>query len=183
MESADRGGVTSWGTGTCVASTKESLILTANHVIQDGHGFKINGKVAKLIGIDSTWDLAALTTQAKLPSISLSNRRPPIGEVLTACGYGSGSYKEVSGKVMQYFNPGRNLPDDWLALNISVRQGDSGGPILSARRELVGVLFGSDTLGVHGSCCTRVRLFIENLNIEPKLKQQALSNPYTIIGK
>lgn len=182
VESIERN-TTFWGTGTCVASTKEALILTAWHVVREGHEFKIDGQVAKLVGTDKTWDLAALVIPTKMTAVSIGTSRPVIGDVLTVCGYGSGDYKESRGQVIKYFSPGSGTPDDILEMGAKARNGDSGGPIFDTHGILAAVLFGSDRVGAHGSCCTRVRLFIDGLNIELRLKQQALSKPYVIYGR
>jgi len=174
---------TSWGSGTCVASTDVSLVLTANHVIQDGHEFKINGKKATLVGRDKVWDLAALTVDERLQTVSIATRRPRAGDKLRVCGYGSGDYKESTGKLIRYFSPTGNYSEDFLAMDAGARPGDSGGPIFDAEDNLAGVLFGSDKLGAHGSCCTRVRSFVKGLDIDPKLKEQALRVSYVIYGR
>lgn len=179
VESIERGS-TSWGTGTCVASTDESLVLTAWHIVKNGYEFKINGQSAKLIGTDKTWDLAALVIADKMPTVSIGVERPKVGDVLTICGYGSGDYKEVTGSVIHYGRPNSSEPSDILGVEAKTRNGDSGAPIFDSHGMLVAVLFGSDNIGAYGSCCTRIRLFIEGLKINPLLKQQALRRPYVI---
>ncbi len=174
---------TSWGTGTCVASTDVSLVITAQHVIREGKSFKINGQEAKVVGSDKVWDLAALITTQKLQTVRIGTKRPALGDSLRVCGFGSGDYKESTGKVIKYYNPGGKNPDDILSINCKARNGDSGGPIFDTRGTLAAVFFGSDRVGAHGSCNTRVRIFIENLKIDSRLKQQALSDPYLIYGK
>jgi S1-C subfamily serine protease len=182
VESVERGS-TSWGTGTCVASTNESLIITAWHVIRDGHEFKIDGKPAKLIKADKTWDLAALTISGKLPTFNIGTVRPQIGETLTVCGFGSGDYKESRGQVTQYVSPGGSAAADIIECTAKARNGDSGGPIFDEHGTLVAVLFGTDRVGAHGSCTIQVRKFIEGLDIDAKLKEQALMPPYVFYGK
>jgi S1-C subfamily serine protease len=176
-------GSTSWGTGTCVASTTESLIITANHVIQDGHLFKINGKPVKLVGSNKIWDLAALIAPSKFPTYNISTNRPKIGDPLTVCGFGSGDYKESSGILVKYVSPLGDWPSDMLECTAKARQGDSGGPIFDEHGTLVAVLFGTDDVGAHGSCTVQVRKFIETLNIDDELKERALTIPYIFYGK
>jgi S1-C subfamily serine protease len=174
---------TSWGSGVCVASQNDSLILTANHVIKDGHTIRIDGVAAKVVGRDPVWDIAALLVPTKYPVSYISVTRPKIGDILTACGFGSGDYREVSGSLVKWFSPGGDHPSDILACNKSVRSGDSGGPIFDKNGTLVAILFGSDKTGVHGTCCVQIRKFIMHLDIPPELKHQALRTPYVIYGK
>jgi len=182
VESIERGS-TSWGTGTCVASTNESLIITAWHVIRDGHEFKVNGKPAKLIKADKTWDLAALIIDERMPTFNIGNHRPKIGETLMVCGYGSGDYRESKGQITQYVSPNSVQPADIIECTAKARNGDSGGPIFDTHGILVAVLFGTDQVGAHGSCCIQVRKFIESLTIDVRLKQQALIIPYVFYDK
>jgi len=180
IQAVERGSVSSWGTGTCVASTSESLVITASHVVKDGHEFKINGQTAKLVSADRLWDLAALVVPTRLPVANIGTTRPAIGDLLTVCGYGSGNYREAKGQVLQYVSPGNGI-DDILIMGAKARNGDSGGPIFDNHGILVAVLFGSTEYS-HGSCCVQVRKFIAGLNIDPRLKQQALRKSYVIYG-
>jgi V8-like Glu-specific endopeptidase len=181
VESVERGS-TSWGTGTCVAATDVSLVITARHVIQDGHEFKIDGNPARLIAADKIWDLAALTASTKIEAVNIAMYRPDVGDTLTVCGYGSGDYREATGTLLKYFSPGGVYPSDILSVSVAARNGDSGGPIFNTQGTLAAVLFGS-TDNAHGSNCVQVRLFIEGLKIDPQLKKQALTPPYKIFRR
>jgi S1-C subfamily serine protease len=177
VEAVERGGTSSLGSGTCVAYAKDALILTAWHVVKDGQTFKINGKPATVLKTDKTWDLAALVTTQKLPTVRIGTDRPKVGVNLTLRGFGSGDYKEVTGFLERYFSPGGNEPEDILAFTAKARNGDSGGGIFDATGTLVAVLFGSDSMGAHGSCCVQIRKFIATLP-DSTLKTQALQTSY-----
>jgi S1-C subfamily serine protease len=159
-----------------------SLIITANHVIKDGSEFKVDGKSAKLVGHDAVWDLAALTVRTPYVATTIATKKPLIGDRLTVCGYGSGVYKESTGIVTSYFSPGSGS-NDIIAINIAARSGDSGGPMFNSEGLLAATLFGSDKLGAHGSCCIQIRRFIKTLELEPRLKAQALREPYILYGR
>jgi len=180
---AVEGGGSSLGSGTCIAATDKSLIVTAWHVVRDSRGpYRINKLPATLVATDKTWDLALLVVDSRLPSARLSNTPPNIGESLTVCGFGSGSYREATGIIRQFLSPGGSEPADIVAMDAAARSGDSGGPMFDSNGMIVAVLFGSDKLGAHGSHCMRVRWFIKKLQGYDDLKQLALRD-YVLYGR
>lgn len=170
----------SLGSGVSIASVdSQTLILTANHVVQDGGSCTINGHSAKVIASDKIWDLAAIVIDEKLPISRLSSHKPEIGDELTVCGYGSGTYAENTGKVTQFFSPGDG-PNDFVAIDAGARPGDSGGPLFYSDGTVGAILFGSDNLGAHGSHCIRVRNFLSTIKGYDRLIQTALEEEYII---
>jgi hypothetical protein len=120
---------------------------------------------AYLLRIDRDWDLAALAIRRpNVSPIAISNIPPRPGEELTIAGYGSGSYRAVTGRCTQYVSPGGNQPFEMIELSAPARNGDSGGPILNSRGELAGVLFGSSFGRTAGSYCGRLRWFIGTID-------------------
>lgn len=185
----------SLGTGTCIATTgSQSLIVTAWHVIRDATGnitvtfpdvneiYFVNKDTVS----DKNWDTALLVIpKGNMPTIRLANKPPDVGMPLTIAGYGSGTYREATGIVKKFFSPGNNYPSDILAIDAPARSGDSGGPMFYMGGTVAAVLFGSDSLGAHGSHCVRVRQFIKtSLNAYPTLQQEALKIPedYLLYG-
>jgi hypothetical protein len=83
-----------------------------------------------------------------------------IGERLTIAGFGRGAYREETGACTEYLSPATGYPREFVELQATARQGDSGGPIFNERRELAGVLFGQNDGRTIGSCSTRVRAFL-----------------------
>jgi hypothetical protein len=166
----ERGG-TSYGSGALVAVNESSgLVLTNWHVVRDAAGAIVvyfpNGfhSGAYLLRTDRDWDLAALAIRR--PSVQplvLSHQAPRPGEELTIAGYGSGSYRAVTGRLTQYVSPGGNQPFEMIELSAPARNGDSGGPILNSRGELAGTLFGSAFGRTTGSYCGRLRWFVDNV--------------------
>lgn len=165
------------GSGVSVATANgQTLVLTANHVVKDGGPYTVAGRAATVIGTDKTWDLAALVVDETLPTAQLGNREPLIGDRLTVCGYGSGEYKEATGKVVGFYAP---AAPNWVAIDASARSGDSGGPLFYSDGTVGAVLFGSDKVGAHGTHCIRIREFLKTIkNHEHLIK--ALDNPYNI---
>ena len=61
----------------------------------------------RVITTDRTWDLAALAIwRPNVAPVQLAARPPQPGEPLTIAGYGSGSYRAVTGTCTQYVAPG-----------------------------------------------------------------------------
>ena len=163
----DRGGF-SMGSGALVAvDAAHGLVLTNWHVVRDSvgpvfvefpDGFRSGAVVLR---IDRDWDLAALAIwKPNVQPIPLATQAPQPGEWLWIAGYGSGSYRIVAGRCTEYLSPGTNLPNEMVELEASARLGDSGGPILNARGEVAGILFGTGFGKTMGSYCGRVRTFL-----------------------
>jgi S1-C subfamily serine protease len=171
------------GTGVAVArSGNRTLVITANHVVQGGGEFKVNGVKAYLLGKDEDWDLAALLVEQPLPTSRLSRKRPQIGDTLTVCGYGTGEYKESTGRVVGYATA-NDVDMDWVHLNAPGRSGDSGGPIFYPDGRVGAILWGTDRIGAYGTECMRVRAFIKTLPSGYADLIHAALNDYTIYGK
>ncbi|MGQ9575571.1 MAG: S1 family peptidase [Thermoguttaceae bacterium] len=161
-------GAHSLGSGVLVAVSRHcGLVLTNWHVVRDAagpilvafpDGFQSR---ATVLGTDRDWDLAALAIcRPQAEPIPLAAAAPRPGEPLTIAGYGSGSYRTITGRCTQYVSPGRNLPFEIVELSAPARAGDSGGPIFNSRGELAGLLFGSASGQTAGSYSGRIRLFL-----------------------
>jgi hypothetical protein len=140
---------------------------------------------AALLRVDREWDLAALAIwRPNVQPIAVSTEAPRPGEALTIAGYGSGSYRAVTGQCTQYVSPGGSQPFEMIELAAPARNGDSGGPILNGRGELAGVLFGSAFGRTTGSYCGRLRWFLgsvdgdfQRISSQAMLAQQSRGNP------
>jgi hypothetical protein len=162
-------GSVSFGSGTLVYADGETgLVITNWHVINEAidtvsvlfpDGFVSRATIAK---VDRDWDLAALAIRRPpgVEPVRLAGQPPRPGEMLTIAGYGSGTYRAVSGPCTQYVAPGVKFPYEMVELAASARQGDSGGPILNSQGELAGVLFGEGRGRTSGSYCGRVQWFL-----------------------
>jgi hypothetical protein len=161
----------SYGSGSLVAVDETSgLVLTNWHVVRDAagpivvyfpDGFRSRGV---LLRVDRDWDLAALAIRRpNVQPIPLASQAPRPGDPLTIIGYGSGSYRAVTGRCTEYVSPGGNNPAEMVELSAPARNGDSGGPILNARGELAGVLFGTADGCTTGSYCGRLRGFLASV--------------------
>lgn len=158
----------SYGSGTLVdARGQFGLVVTNWHVVRDAAGtvtvefpggFKSPAQVVKT---DKDWDLAALSVyRPQAPPLPVTATAPQPGDWLTIAGYGGGDWRAATGKCTQYLAPGVDFPHEMVELSAEARQGDSGGPILNARGEVAGVLFGSGPGYTSGSYGGRVLQFL-----------------------
>ena len=170
------GGVIYHGTGTLVGvSSTHGIVLTNWHVVRDRVGEVTvrfpNGEsfLARILKEDKTWDLAALAIQppSDIHPVALSDRVPELGDPLTIAGYGGGSYRQSTGRMLQFCAPNMTDPTDILEVTTPARSGDSGGPIFHGDGTLAGVLFGSVDGTTNGSHCERVRKFVSSLRANP----------------
>jgi serine protease Do len=154
----------SMGTGTLV---RPDLVITNNHVVRDRAGvIRIlfpdwTVVTAKVVKVDKKWDLAALKIEpVKVPPMKFG-KHPKLGDVVTVGGYGSGWFESNSGKIVDFYKPDAKSPGDIVNVGAMVRNGDSGGPIIS-NGKLVGVLFGCND-GTYGTDVGQVKRFLEGV--------------------
>lgn len=155
------------GSGTLVeARDGRAKVLTAWHVVRGGRGSITirwpdgTSGPAKVAAWDEAFDLAVLSTAAPAAApVPIAARPPAVGDRLTLAGYGPVpfTYREASGAVTQFLGPTGRHPQHMLEVRAAARQGDSGGPILNARGELVAVLWGSTGGLTCGSHVTEIR--------------------------
>ncbi len=168
---APENGGTSMGSGVLVdVNPTQGLVLTNWHVIRGAKGgvlvqfpdgFQSAGRV---IRHDEPWDLAAVAIwRPRAVPVPISAAPPVIGEPLSIAGYGKGPFRSEAGRCTQYLAPGAGYPLEFVELEATARQGDSGGPILNARGELAGILFGRAEGRTIGACSTRVRTFLASI--------------------
>jgi S1-C subfamily serine protease len=153
----------SMGTGTLV---RPDLIVTNWHVVKDRNQ---NGVIrvlfpdwtvvtAKVVKTNKKWDLAALKIEPVKIAPMKFGKHPKVGDVVTVGGYGSGWFESNSGKIVDFYKPDAKSPGDIVNVNAMVRNGDSGGPIIS-NGKLVGVLFGCSD-GTYGTDVGQVKRFL-----------------------
>ncbi|MDT4823030.1 peptidase Do [compost metagenome] len=98
---------------------------------------------AKVLGSDPKTDVAVLKIDARdLPTVPMGSARDlKVGEWVLAIGSPFGFENSVSAGVVSA--KGRSLPDDsfvpFIQTDVAVNPGNSGGPLLNARGEVVGI--------------------------------------------
>lgn len=146
------------GSGVIIGSKHgKSLVLTAYHVIEDGHTDRITVTTewgtydAKVLGTHPSYDVAALIIEPgrDLPYAPLVSSDPQPGERIFLCGYGGGRWKQTPGSVKGYVTHGSADPQDIAVTPIAI-SGDSGGPIYNERGEVVGILWGGPLYSARG---------------------------------
>ncbi len=180
---APENGGTSMGSGVLVdVNASQGLVLTNWHVIRGASsavlvqfpdGFQTAGTV---IRHDEPWDLAAVAIwRPRVVPIPIAPAPPTIGEPLSIAGYGKGPFRSEAGPCTQYLAPGSGYPLEFVELQATARRGDSGGPILNARGELSGILFGQAQGRTIGSCSTRVQTFLASVGSKGLTPEMAAS--------
>jgi hypothetical protein len=160
----------SYGSGSLIDVRDDyGLVVTNWHVVRDASGaisvlfpdgFSSRAEVVK---VDKDWDLAALSIRKPSAApLSMTAVPPQPGQKLFIAGYGSGDFRAAAGNCLGYGAPGEGLPQELVEVDAEARNGDSGGPILTERGEIAGVLFGTNGT-THGSYGGRVIEFLTSV--------------------
>ena len=128
---------------------KSGKIVTNNHVVEDADEISVelsDGRKmkAELIGRDEKTDLALLKVAAKddLPTIAFGDSDPVrVGEWVVALGnpFGVGQTATAGIISAHHRNIGAGPYDDFLQLDASINRGNSGGPTVNLKGEVIGI--------------------------------------------
>jgi hypothetical protein len=166
----DEGSARSIGSGAIVDKRGgAALVLTCGHLFRDGIGRVVvvapEGRTyaARVLDVDASWDIAVLMIGAPdAPAIPLATSSPGGSEVLAYAGYGpDGRFAGGAGRLLGYVQMQGTPTADTLQLAGAARQGDSGGPIVNARGQIVGLIVGTNGRIVIGPSCRPIRRFLE----------------------
>jgi S1-C subfamily serine protease len=148
-------GGTAAGTGMVLTSSGE--VLTNNHVISGATSIKVvvpktgRSYTAKVVGYDKSVDIALLQLQgaSNLKTISISSARASLGAKVTALGNagGNGTISSATGTVTGLGKSitasddqgGSETLTGLIETNAGVQPGDSGGPLLNSKGQVVGM--------------------------------------------
>lgn len=164
------GGSQSIGSGAIVDKNGDAaLVLTCGHLFREGIGRVIviapSGRTyaARVLDVDSAWDMAVLIIGAPdAPAIPLAASPPAGSEDLAYAGYGpQGRFASGAGRLVGYVRMQGTATADTLQLTGAARQGDSGGPIINACGQLVGLIVGTNGRIVIGPSCRPIKRFLD----------------------
>jgi Do/DeqQ family serine protease len=139
---------TQYSLGSGVIVSKEGHILTNNHVVANNTGIAVrltDGRqvAARFIGTDTRTDIAILQIQAgKVKPLPLGDsEQVHVGEVVFAIGNPYGLQETVTHGIVSARRR-RILSDssvDFIQTDAPVNEGNSGGPLVNARGEVIGI--------------------------------------------
>jgi serine protease DegS/serine protease DegQ len=136
----------SLGSGVIVSA--DGYVVTNNHVIHGAEEIAVvlyDGRVtrARVIGTDAETDLAVLKIDAEnLPNIAIADKTPlNVGDVVLALGNPFGLGRTVTMGIVSATGRQLNLStyEDFIQTDAAINQGNSGGALVNAYGELVGI--------------------------------------------
>ncbi len=139
------------GAGSGTVWHPDGLVLTNAHVVDPGDPrVKLaDGRVlpARIVARDTQTDLAALVVEATgLEALALGNSRSlRPGQWVLALGHPWGLTGAATAGVIVSVGKGwavptgRDMGQEWIAVSLPLRPGNSGGPLLDAEGRLVGI--------------------------------------------
>ena len=136
--------------GTGFFITPDGYILTNNHLVEKDKTTRVSittlgGKEyeAKIVGTDPSTDLALIKVQAKdMPYAELGDSaQVKVGEWVLAIGNPLGMEHTVTAGIVSY--KGRHIDtqsyQDFIQTDAAINRGNSGGPLINTRGEVVGI--------------------------------------------
>lgn len=153
-------GKLAFSTGTGFYVHRDGYVVTNQHVVAPCRDtIVLQGAVpeaeATLVAVDGKHDLALLKTEAMpLGSAALSSEKQPLreGDPVIITGYPGQSWLTLEpetreAKILRTTGP--RGEEEWLEFSDSLRQGNSGGPLLDGAGHVVGVVTGKGSLVAH----------------------------------
>jgi serine protease Do len=138
-------------TGTGFIIDEEGIVVTNAHVVNGGEAFYVylDGEdapqYATVLGISECSDLAVLDMRGRgYPYLAWAGTPPQLGERVYALGYPSGRYRMTRGTVSDAYLAADTAwasVGDVIYHTATIAPGNSGGPLLNAKAQVLGVNF------------------------------------------
>lgn len=134
--------------GATGVSLGDGLIATANHVVRKDSDIKIGlhdgtTATAELVGRDPTTDLALLKTNSEIPAFPLAKEIGKVGHIILALGKPNNATQATLGVISALGDAWQTSAgghiDTYLQTDIVMYPGFSGGPLINADGEMVGL--------------------------------------------
>ena len=123
----------------------EGYILTNAHVVRSGGQLRVrleddHSFLPRLVFHDAVRDIALLKIDSfkKLPTLTFATQARD-GEGVFALGYPVGLLNKMTTKTGIVCAQGRLGPATWIQTDAAINPGDSGGPLLNMRGEVIGM--------------------------------------------
>lgn len=155
-----------YNTGTGFFVNRDGYVLTNNHVIQDCQGqITVVGAVAlapaALVAADPEYDLALLKAEA-MPTDQavISTEKQPLqpGDPVVVIGYPGNAWqtgRTITREAKIIDGKGPHGDEKWLSFSDAVAKGNSGGPLLDASGNVVGVVAAKGKLYIYNASGAR----------------------------
>ncbi|MFC4455839.1 S1C family serine protease [Deinococcus sonorensis] len=137
------------GIGSGYFMTSDGLVLTAAHVPLGDASAQLSVTTADgtqhpatLVGYDEVRDLAVLRAQGSgFSTLRLASRTPSVGDGVVAIGNSRGSFDGGRAGAVTAVNATLDptFPNNLVVSSMPLAPGDSGGPVLNAQGEVVGI--------------------------------------------
>ena len=147
-----RGGMLAQGSGSGTILSPDGIVLTNNHVVEGAAAIELalndaRRMPARILGRDPDTDIAVLRaeTSDRLPSVQLGNsKKLKPGQIAIAIGNPLGFESTVTAGIVSAV--GRSLRaqngrliGDVIQTDAALNPGNSGGPLVNSRGEVIGV--------------------------------------------
>ncbi len=146
------------------------VILTASHVVRNTeHTFSCGGQLvkARLIRFDFRYDLALLGLEQPCENVDvtpLAAQNEVDGAYVVIQGYPEGQKETSIGTVLRYQRiPSNTISRTYMLIDGTIRSGSSGGPVLNARGELVGMVQGKYCYSSGRGACIGTAIPLNNI--------------------
>ena len=134
-------------TGSGFALDPHTLV-TNRHVLAGADQLELDTWEGRSLNVSSASvgrlvDLGVVSTSATLPGVGRDGARPRDGEDVAVVGYPLGGPLTITkGTVVDRVDGGKfEVPGEVMRMTARVQPGNSGGPVLNAKGQIVGVVF------------------------------------------